>query len=344
MPKPNTKSHILTLSACRPLATREASRVLGEGGRRWGWSGGRDDAEYSKISHNVARLNVARTCFFMLCVGRRSQPNPKRVFCNCCELWLTCVASVYGVFDVSATCCDPKTVEFSCSSMAIWSASSLGMTSVCCVAGVLVVPSCDCCGTMALSGRRRELGFFFSFLWRGQQNTNGTTTDSERVQMRSRPVLTQFTSVLGCTAAAVAAIAERNIVCFECGKQQQQQRRGGTALESSRGKIDRFFVLLFCLLRWLLANRASNVVCSPVASSHTWPCDRLDSSAFTQFIVSTVHVSTRTPSAVHNLRYFRLLLMRWVAHVWWFEYSGSRARVPGRTATFFLISTNNFYT
>lgn len=34
------------------------------------------------------------------------------------------------------------------------------MTSVCCVAGVLVVPSCDCCGTMALSGRAAGVGVF----------------------------------------------------------------------------------------------------------------------------------------------------------------------------------------
>lgn len=62
---------------------------------------------------------------------------------------LTWVASVYGVFDVSFTCCDPNTVIGSWNSMGIKSLSSLASSSDCVVAAAF--PSWDCWGTMVVS-------------------------------------------------------------------------------------------------------------------------------------------------------------------------------------------------
>lgn len=191
-------------------------------------------------------------------------------------MWLTCVASVYGVFDVSFTCCDPNTVDFSSSSMAIWSVSSLATISVCCVDGILLLPSCDCCGTMLKTTL-----------------VSMQATTETNVQMRS-VFLTLW------------------LYCVSTQAISQKQKQTKTEHNNTPRKI-----ALFCLLRWTLASR-----------SHTWPCDRLDSSAFT---IYCLYVHDSITVSIHNLRYFRLLLqlllmMRWAVMTWIFWYVRARFR------------------
>lgn len=84
-------------------------------------------------------MQVARLSFFF---ARNSKYWNNKIGINW-SVALTWVASVYGVFDVSFTCCDPNTVIVSWYSTGIKSFSSLASSS-----DVAAFPSWDCWGTI----------------------------------------------------------------------------------------------------------------------------------------------------------------------------------------------------